>query len=427
MLLHQQPLKGLYLTGQVLTTLFIRLPLWTLFSIFPSWRPRPSWSIARVLMANIVKLLLEWELRYRDIYLIGILALMHLLTCRAGPLMIIPSYLDITPGPGVHGVWVDPVPHLITGALQTSASTASVSSIRIPGYWLYKEGSTIQIGSPPVPGEKVIYTMHGGAYVMCSGHPNDPSAAIGRGFLEHCVTVHRVFSIEYRLSVGPPHKPANPFPAALLDALAGYNYLINVVGFSPLDIIIEGDSAGGNLALALTRYLIEYQNTPDLKIPAPPSGLILLSPWVDIGVSHCTPGSSAYAHEVSDVIQMKAGSLLHTYSSKAFLGPLSQTAADSNAYISPGSISPSMSAVTFVGYPRTFIVGGGAEVLIDQIRTLKDRMIRDLGEGDGIQLGEGKIRYREPQDAKHDFLMLPWHEPERGETFRELAKWIGPA
>ena len=48
--------------------------------------------------------------------------------------------------------------------------------------------------------------------------------------------------------------------AALIDALAGYNYLVNTVGFHPTRIILEGDSAGGNLALALTRYLLEHRN-----------------------------------------------------------------------------------------------------------------------------------------------------------------------
>jgi acetyl esterase/lipase len=47
---------------------------------------------------------------------------------------------------------------------------------------------------------------------------------------------------------------ANPSPAVFIDAVAGFNYLVNVamwVGFSPLDIVVLGDSSGGKLAHAL--------------------------------------------------------------------------------------------------------------------------------------------------------------------------------
>ena len=79
------------------------------------------------------------------------------------------------------------------------------------------------------------------------------------------------------------------FPTALVDAIAGYDYLVNDVGYIPESIIIEGDSAGANLALALTRYLLENKLS---NIP-PPGGLVLVCPWTDLGLSHIKPGSSA--------------------------------------------------------------------------------------------------------------------------------------
>ncbi|KAJ3932925.1 MAG: Alpha/Beta hydrolase protein [Lentinula lateritia] len=112
-----------------------------------------------------------------------------------------------------------------------------------------------------MPGEKVIYNLHGGGYITFSAHPSDMIAAIARGLLQHVDSVHCVFSSEYRLSSGEGVRAQNPFPAALIDALAGYVYLVNTVKFDPADIILVGDSAGGNLALALTRYLIEHQNS----------------------------------------------------------------------------------------------------------------------------------------------------------------------
>lgn len=105
-----------------------------------------------------------------------------------------------------------------------------------------------------MPAEKVVSSMHGGSYAYQSAHPSDLIASILRGILEHTESIQRVSSIAYRLS------GAAPFPAALLDALPGYHYFVNDVGFSPSDIIFEGDSAGANLAHALARYLVERRD-----------------------------------------------------------------------------------------------------------------------------------------------------------------------
>jgi len=387
--LRHQPAKGLYLIYQLISTLLVRIPLWVILAIPRSLRPRDSWNLKRVIQVKLLRHML-------------------LLTSKTGPLTSMPDYLAITPGVNVNGIWVDPVPELIAGELKSWTLAASVSSVRIPGYWMHRKGSTIDIGAPPIPEEKVVYFLHGGAYIRLSAHPTDPTATITRGFLRHVNAVRRAFSIEYRLSSHKPYAVENPFPAALLDALAGYNHLVNVAGFSPSDIIVVGDSAGGNLAHALTRYLVEHKNAPN--IPAPPGALVLLSPWSDLSDSHVKPGSSAFTCEQSDYISGRGDSV---YAKDAFLGPFG-TGATHNKYISPASLHPSMS-ISFKGFPKTFIVAGGAEVLLDQIRTLKDRMVKDLGE---------KVKYYEAKDSVHDYLVFEWHEPERTNTLLEIAKWV---
>jgi acetyl esterase/lipase len=335
---------------------------------------------------------------------------------------ILPTYdhLTLATGADIKGVWIEPVPELVTGNLQSWAGIASVKPVRIPGYWSHKKGSTIPVGAPPMPGEKVVLILHGGGYIRLSAHPSDMIASIPRGLLQYCDSVHRVLSVEYRLSVGPP-KPAHPFPAALLDALAGYNYLVKVVGFDPADIIIEGDSAGGNLTLALTRYLVEYKDNTNVSLPSPPSAILLVSPWVDLGTSHHTPSGSAYAFVTSDILN-GPGNKDIAYSIKSFVGPHGLGAAEFNRYISPGSKNPAMS-ISFKGFPRTFIIAGGAETLYDQIKTLKEKMVKDLGEKSAESVN-GKVTWYEAKDAVHDYLGFDWHEPERGETFRAIAEWL---
>ncbi|KAF8070528.1 Alpha/Beta hydrolase protein [Lyophyllum atratum] len=393
---RHQPLKAIYLTYQLLTTALVRIPLWVLLATPKSWRPRESWDVKR---AVLVKLIRYW---------------MHI-SDKSGPIITLPNHLAITAGANVNGIWVEPSPQLVTGKLQTWMHATSVAPVRVPGYWLHKKSSTIEVAAAPRPGEKVLYNLHGGAYIRLSAHPSDVTASIPLGIIEHVDSIHRSFSIEYRLSSSKPFEVVNPFPAALLDALAGYNYLVNDVGFAPADIILAGDSAGANLAHALTRYLVEYRESESssFSLPAPPGGLILLSPWADLGMSHERPTGSCHRFADSDYIHVLEGGG-GDYAKDAFLGPLGMGAAARNPYISPASLDPSMS-IDFKGFPRTFIVAGGAEVLYDQIVTLKDRMVKDLAD---------QVTYFEVKDGVHDYLIFTWHEPERTETLKAIAKWV---
>lgn len=57
-------------------------------------------------------------------------------------------------------------------------------------------------------------------------------------------------ALEYRLS----HVAS--LPGIVSDAVSAWRYLIQDCGYSPSDIVVSGDSAGGHLTLALTRYLV---------------------------------------------------------------------------------------------------------------------------------------------------------------------------
>ncbi|KAJ6587015.1 Alpha/Beta hydrolase protein [Mycena vulgaris] len=388
---RHQPLKALYLLYELLIAL-VRIPYWALIAIPPAWRPRKSWTWTRTVQVKLVR---------------HITAMANM----AGPLMVSPSYLALVPGVGFHSVWVEPVAlDLVVGKLEMWAAVADVSPVKLPGYWIHKPRSTINLEAPTMPGEKIAYCLHGGAYSRLSAHPSDPTAAINRGLLERVDSVHRTFTIEYRLASTTPFPVANPFPAALIDALTGYNYLVNKLHISPSDIIVEGDSAGGNLALALVRYLVEH---PSPVLP-PPGALLLLSPWCDLGTSHAYPGSSYFTCRDSDYIALPADG--SHYSSVAFTGPFGLGAAEVNSYMSPASTY--IPIISFAGFPPTFISAGGAEVLRDSIRTLHQKMAKDMG--------DAKVRYLEAEDGVHDFLVfdMGWQEPERSDTLKAIAEWV---
>lgn len=130
---------------------------------------------------------------------------------------------------------------------------------------------------------KVILHIHGGAFVIGDGRTQD-SGPFAHKLLKHAGATH-VLCPQYRLSTLPASKTSNPFPAGLVDSLTTYLYLVNDLHISPKDIVVSGDSAGGNLAIALVRYVTEHG--PDLDIPSP-SAALLWSPWIDPSDDSCS-------------------------------------------------------------------------------------------------------------------------------------------
>ena len=334
--------------------------------------------------------------------------------------MGLPTHHATLPTADAESVWIDGTPHLVTAELEIWAFVAKVDPERIPGYWYGRKGDPPMPTTPIRSGQRVFYFLHGGGYIQLSAHPNDMTSNITRALVELDDSAPHALSLEYRLSSTAPLPDQNPFPAALLDALAGYNYLVNVMGYSPSNIILVGDSAGGNLALALTRYLVENKNSSKVSLPAPPGHLILLSPWVDLSTSHDWPGSSTISNTADYLGFHDSGRSL--YSKHAFLGPFGLGFAFHNPYISPTSLFPSDTQAHFVGFPRTFLAIGTAERFYDAARTLGKKMAAEMGEG----IGEGQTTCFEGKDAVHDFLVFKWH-PCRPATLEAIQQWLAVA
>lgn len=88
---------------------------------------------------------------------------------------------------------------------------------------------------------------------------------------------HRATGVNYRKSIYPDAA----FPGNLLDALSGYLYLVNELGFEPQNVIAMGDSAGGNTALGLARYLGELDR--EKRGVGQVGGLVLFSVSLESG------------------------------------------------------------------------------------------------------------------------------------------------
>lgn len=149
---------------------------------------------------------------------------------------------------------------LLFGRLPRGLTRASVADAAagIRGEWVVRNAEP--------PARTVVYYLHGGGYV--AGSPAMYRTLTG-AFAVRCAA--RVFALDYRLA--PEHR----FPAALHDAIAGYQWLL-AAGVRPDDIVIAGDSAGGGLTLS-TLLTLRDAGTPM------PAGAVLIGPWVDLAAS----------------------------------------------------------------------------------------------------------------------------------------------
>ena len=91
-------------------------------------------------------------------------------------------------------------------------------------------------------------------------------------------------SFEYRLA------PEHPYPAALEDAFRAWDHLM-YLGYGAKDVVLAGDSAGGNMALVLCLALRRAGRML-------PGALLLMSPWTDMTASGASYSERAEADPI---------------------------------------------------------------------------------------------------------------------------------
>lgn len=188
----------------------------------------------------------------------------------------------------------------------------------------------------------IILYCHGGGY-------STGSCLYGRTLTSKMasMTSMDVLGFDYRLA------PENPYPAALEDAMKVWNYLM-LLGYGARDIILAGDSAGGNLALALTLRLKDEGRLL-------PRGLVLMSPWTDLT-------SSGKSHKTREAIDPILNREYLERMIAAYTAGGKEQPDLKNPYISPlyGD---------FTGFPPVYIQVGENEILLSDSLNLHKRMV----------------------------------------------------
>jgi monoterpene epsilon-lactone hydrolase len=226
------------------------------------------------------------------------------------------------------------------------------------------------------PGAAILY-FYGGGYVL--GSPISRRKTAGHLAL---TAQARALVPTYRLA------PEHPFPAAIEDAVAAYQWLL-ADGADAARVVLAGDSAGGGLALATALALRD-------RGLARPAGVVTISLWGDLTCSGETMESRAQA----DISCSRDG--------------LMELA---GLYLAGGDPRHPLASPVFADYaglPPILCIVGGEERLIDD----SVRVVRAAG-----QAGVDATLFV-AAEMQHVFPIFAGAFPEADAAIRLIGDWI---
>jgi len=201
---------------------------------------------------------------------------------------------------------------------------------------------TAEITVDGIEPRHVVLYFHGGVYVI-----GDAFQAAGLASQVGRRTRAKVISVDYRLA------PEHPYPAAVDDALAAYDALLEG-GTAPADIVLAGESAGGGLAVAA------LVNARDHGLPLP-AAAFAMSPYADLTLSGATMDTKRAADPL--------------FTPEAFPPRVADYTVGRDAAV--GLISPIFADLS--GLPPLIIQAGSHELLLDDaVRLARQAAVADV-------------------------------------------------
>ena len=276
---------------------------------------------------------------------------------------------------------------------------------------LFRRGhfADFQLACPsPGTSRPVGLLFHGGGYLCGTAHESDLTSVIPK-HLASSSPIPQILSVDYGLA------HTSPWPLPLLDAISSYVYLLDI-GFRPDDIVIIGESAGGHLALALTRWLRDEGDGLGLGMPR---GQVLFSPWCDTGFTDAW-GKGREFNADCDVVDDTFGPLATSLLLRAIPEQLMHT----SPYLSPASFlipTDTTGRASFEDFPPTCIIYGGAERLGRSIQTLWQRLQLARKAQSQVEVGDSLLM---ADDAVHDFVIFPWQAKQAEGAYEHLNRWL---
>lgn len=262
----------------------------------------------------------------------------------------------------------------------------SLQPFTVPDNWQYEtfeiEGIKMErLINKKSKSNKVSLQLHGGGYV--SGMSDlYRELAIKQAVLSDS---KEIYMVNYRLA------PQNKYPSALEDAVKIYNHILKQT--NSRNIIVFGDSAGGNLALELSLYLKE-KNIPQ------PSMLILASPWTTLE----TNMPSRQNNNNSDLILGKSNKFMNSEVANPSYGD--------NLPLNSSKLSPIYADLR--NLPPILIQVGGYELFLDEGVELLKKAAND----------EVDVTLTVYRGMSHDFALLLPELQDSIDSFTEIRDFI---
>ncbi|KAF4340747.1 triacylglycerol lipase 2 [Fusarium beomiforme] len=247
--------------------------------------------------------------------------------------------------------------------------------------------------------KKVVLFFHGGGY----------AAPITAGHLEWCWRAYVVAGIEMGIDVAVAVleytlTPEARYPVQLRQAASGLKSLLHK-GISPRDIIIGGDSAGGQLTAQLLCHLLQPEPTiPEIVLSEPLAGAFLVSPWV----ARSTDDAS---FRENSAIDMLSTPIMESFT-RELLGPDAQPTSSAFPLDRDKSCLVGMASIL----NELYVTVGAHEVFRDQVISFKEK----------VQLlnPDLELRFQCHQNCAHDFIILEGQQQQDGECTRCMKQWI---
>jgi acetyl esterase/lipase len=215
--------------------------------------------------------------------------------------------------------------------------------------------------------KKVIVYFHGGGYVM------------------PCGPGHQTWLNDLQKSLGPDVSalllaydlaPEHTYPTQLKQAVELLRYLVETEGRNPSDLVLGGDSAGGNLTLAVLSHLAHpHPEIQPLVLASKIQAAMLISPWASLTQTN-TPAFVTNAER--DMLDART---LNRWSA-AFLGDSSPFAGD--FYSEPVLAAPDWWTPVADVVGEVLIWAGDNEILKDGILAFAEKFTKGFGAGGGL-------------------------------------------
>ena len=189
-----------------------------------------------------------------------------------------------------------------------------------------------------------------------------------------CTPGHILWLDDLRKSLGPGVSalllayelaPESTYPTQLRQAVELFRYLTETEGRSPADILMGGDSAGGNLTLGLLSHIAHpHPEIAELKLNGKIHAAMLISPWCSLTQHHTAAHVRNAERDMFDSRTMSRWAA-------AFLNSTSPFAGD--AYSEPVLAGPEWWEPVADVVDEVLIWGGENEILIDGIEAFSKK------------------------------------------------------